>query len=627
MKTKTHIFLLLFLAFSFQILGQNTDSLKNLIEDASKKDKSALLVKLGGIYLQEYELDSAFNYFTKSVDFATTQEELSNAYQNIAIVYYYKDDFENALTNFQLSLQFAKKTKNDSIIARRYSDLGVIYDYLSVYDKAVEFYLLALEMFEKSNDKNGIGKIYNNLGIINQNRGQVKTALEYYNKALKIKQELGTKNIEIATTYVNIGSANEQIKNYDKALQNYLEALEIFETEGFDKYTALTINNIAGVYFYKNDLRNAKIYSQKAIIINLSINNSIGLVNSYTTLGKIFSHNNQIDSSLIYLEKALELVNNIGIIPEKIEILIELIEVYEKENQFEKAYMLQKEVIILNDSVNNENLNNKIQTLQIVYETEKKEQQIKILQNDITKNRIIWLSVAFILSLLIILIFLIFRKKLIKSQYEAKLFNQRLLRLQMNPHFIFNALTSIQSFMLEKDTKQAAIYLSSFSKLTRSILNNSRKELISLSEEIESIENYLKIQQLRFNNKFDYEIIFDDELDIDFCKIPPMLIQPFVENSIIHGLKNIDYQGIITVEYMKTNDKLKVSIEDNGIGINNNQKKTHKSHALNITNERLKILNKNRKNEIYFNFENANKTSNKTGIKVNFFLPLLSQEL
>lgn len=628
MKTKPHKYFVFFLFFAlnFQLIGQNVDSLKKLLATAPKEEKWTLLTQTAGIYLQNFELDSALLYFSNSLDFVKTPNEFSIVYQNLGMIYFYQDNFSLALDNFKKSLSYAQIIENDSIIARRYSDIGVVYDYLSAFDKAIEYYFKSLELLEKLKDKPASAKIYNNLGIINQNRGQVSLALEYYDKSLKIKQEFGAKNTEIASTYVNIGSAYEQLKKYDKALENYFSALEIFQSEKFDKYTALVLNNIAGIYFFKNDIENTQIYLKKAVTINLELDNISGLSSNYFLNGKIFETQNNLDSAVFYMQKALTLAQKIGSLAEISRILTHLIIVFETKQDYEKAYNLQVELITIKDSINNKDLNDKIETLQIVYDTEKKEQRIDNLQKDIKKNKIIWLAIAFILSLLILLIIVVYRQKLTKSQYDVKLFNQRLLRLQMNPHFIFNALTSIQSFMLEKNTKQASIYLSSFSKLTRSILNNSRAEFISLEEEIETTENYLKIQKLRFDNKFDYEIIVDENLDTEYYLIPPMISQPFVENSIIHGFKEIEYKGKIIIEYKINKNNLEISIIDNGKGVDKNKNKTHKSHALDITKERLKILNKKKNKTISFIFENLNDISEKTGTKTVFSIPLITKK-
>lgn len=195
------------------------------------------------------------------------------------------------------------------------------------------------------------------------------------------------------------------------------------------------------------------------------------------------------------------------------------------------------------------------------------------------------------------------QKKLQMAKEIVEL-EQKTLRLQMNPHFIFNALNSIQSNIGTGNEKEARYYLAKFSRLMRQILDNSRNTQITLEEEIETLENYLLIEKFCNGDRFDYEIKTDENLEIDYLKIPPMLLQPFVENAIKHGMKNIDplqtepsERGKIIVEFREKGNLLECSVTDNGIGrskaeeLNKNSKETyHKSMALTVTQERLDLL-------------------------------------
>ena len=169
----------------------------------------------------------------------------------------------------------------------------------------------------------------------------------------------------------------------------------------------------------------------------------------------------------------------------------------------------------------------------------------------------------------------------------------------MNPHFIFNALNSIQALISQKDNKAARYQLAKFSKLMRSILENSRSQTIPLEDEIQTLENYLTIECSSRGNTFDYEVIADDDIDIEEAMIPPMMLQPFVENAIIHGVAHLRENGKVTVHFKKKNWTLECTISDNGIGrakakeLKSQIDAQHKSAALEVTQERLDILNKN----------------------------------
>ncbi|NJO90167.1 MAG: histidine kinase [Chloroflexia bacterium] len=140
------------------------------------------------------------------------------------------------------------------------------------------------------------------------------------------------------------------------------------------------------------------------------------------------------------------------------------------------------------------------------------------------------------------------------------------LRAQMNPHFIFNSLNSINNFILKNESEQASEFLTKFSRLVRQVLQNSRNKLVSLEDEFSALKLYIELEQVRFDNKFQYEIICDNYLDTNLVLIPPLLIQPYVENAIWHGLMHKETNGSITVKVYQEEEKLFFIIADDGIG-------------------------------------------------------------
>ncbi len=187
----------------------------------------------------------------------------------------------------------------------------------------------------------------------------------------------------------------------------------------------------------------------------------------------------------------------------------------------------------------------------------------------------------------------------LKGEYEKKVGDMELtaLRAQMNPHFIFNSLNSIENYIIQNETVKASEYLNGFSRLMRLILQNSRTHLVNLRDEIEALKLYMDMESLRFNNEVEYKVNIDEALDPDEIDIPPMLIQPYIENGIWHGLRHKGGPGKITLSFAKDNGYLKCTIEDNGVGRSKaasmgNQNPRRKSMAMNITNERLQTINK-----------------------------------
>jgi ligand-binding sensor domain-containing protein/two-component sensor histidine kinase len=238
----------------------------------------------------------------------------------------------------------------------------------------------------------------------------------------------------------------------------------------------------------------------------------------------------------------------------------------------------------------------------------------KILEFPIHVGTAYWLTWWFRLAVVLGIVFIAlwfyryrvgqFRKKQkLKSDYEKKLANVEMSALlaQMNPHFLFNSLNSIDSYIIRNESKKASEYLNNFARLMRLILQNSRSNYISLKDELEALELYLQMESLRFKNKFIYSITVDEELDSNAIVIPPMLIQPYVENAIWHGLmhKTNGEEGKVELQVYKSEDNLLCVIRDNGIGrkkaaeIKAQKQSSHKrSMGMQITEDRIEIINK-----------------------------------
>lgn len=206
---------------------------------------------------------------------------------------------------------------------------------------------------------------------------------------------------------------------------------------------------------------------------------------------------------------------------------------------------------------------------------------------------------------------------------------QKALRLQMNPHFIFNALNSIQGLIVRKDEQTARFYLAKFSKLMRLILENSREALVPLEDEISSLDNYLALEKFSRNNAFDYHIDTDPDIDTEMVMIPPMLIQPFLENAIIHGVGHLEEKGRIKLQFNLSGSSIVCDITDNGVGrekaakINSQRDHHHKSTALTVIRERLELLGSSNGHKALEIQDLQNGTSEVNGTKVTLRIPVL----
>jgi LytS/YehU family sensor histidine kinase len=191
----------------------------------------------------------------------------------------------------------------------------------------------------------------------------------------------------------------------------------------------------------------------------------------------------------------------------------------------------------------------------------------------------------------------------------------------MNPHFIFNALNSVNSFIAQNDERTANRYLTDFSTLMRSVLNNSEEDFISLEKEIELLELYLKLEHSRFRDKFDYELIVDKNIDQGQFQIPPMLLQPYVENAVWHGLRYKQEKGFLKVTLVKVDEEtIRIEISDDGIGrekskaLKTDYQKKQKSKGMQNIKQRIKILNEMYKDKVDVFIEDLNE--DKTGTKI-----------
>lgn len=248
-----------------------------------------------------------------------------------------------------------------------------------------------------------------------------------------------------------------------------------------------------------------------------------------------------------------------------------------------------------------------------------------------------WWFVCISLLLFIYIIIMVFRYRIKKTQEEEEkntalyriLMNLKLkaLRAQMNPHFTFNVMNSIQHFIINKDEELANRYLSKFAKLIRIILNNSEKNTVPVSEELKALELYLELESMRFEERFEYEIVIDKSIDETKVEIPSMLIQPYVENSVKHGILPLGGKGKIRIEIQKQGALLKCIIEDNGIGRlkagEMNRDHEHKSFGTSITQERLAVIN-----ELYNStlskkvIDLYDENGNASGTRVEIYIPI-----
>jgi two-component sensor histidine kinase len=303
--------------------------------------------------------------------------------------------------------------------------------------------------------------------------------------------------------------------------------------------------------------------------------------------------------------------------------LVEVSQLYSKLGNYQKALELYQEADAISDSIQSIDNARIVGELEEKYNKAKNEKIITTLSQEkhISQLQIRVLVFGVVIALVaIILIVFVYRLSLLKKKQEVIESKYRLNQALVNPHFLSNALVSIQRFMMENNTVQASNYLTKFSRLMRQLLEYSREELITIEEEIELLSNYLDIQKLRLKNRFDYEVKIDQNLSLSDSKIQPMFAQPFVENAIEHGVANIE-NGKIEISFSSQGDKLLLAISDNGKGISLSSSEGHQSLSTKIIRERIALLNKTNKKPIELTIDNI---TTGTGTRVQLTLPIYS---
>lgn len=355
---------------------------------------------------------------------------------------------------------------------------------------------------------------------------------------------------------------------------------------------------------------------------------------AFNNLATSFTRNNQPDSAIHYYQLCIEWANqqtsNVNLQP----VYEGLHESYKKKGNYKEALAALHHAFNIYGA-NKENIEAaKIEELHTQYQTEKKDQAIASLQTTNNLNRKIinqqrWIFVTICCLLIAVASYgyVAYRQKLLKEKNERLatenkrlILEQKTRQMQLNPHFIYNAIANLQGLISDDKKYEANAYLVAFSKLMRDILELNRNDLVTLEDEARSLKNYIELQQMRYENAFDYEIE-DGYLDSSELLIPPMLIQPFVENSIEHGFKAIDYKGRLVIRFREEPTRLVITIEDNGSGANAvvQNPTGKKSLSRIITQERLNVLFNQQSRQAWF--ESGPKTEG-TGFFTVIYLPI-----
>jgi sensor histidine kinase YesM len=519
-------------------------------------------------------------------------------------------------------------------LAKAYGSIGIVFSEQGNYSKALQFHFKAVKIYESVNDIKKCAKVYNNIGVEYQSLGSNFKALDYFLKAQKFQEQYNDTNIGITLT--NIANCYLKQKNNDKALDYYNKAKIAIDKNPDARALGEWYNNMGLFYQVNKNSEKAIENWNTAIQTFKSIDDKFGVANTYIFLGELYLNQKNFPLALLNSNIALGLSKETGSLEQTVYAEKILSSSYKQQNNSALALQHFELYSQAKDSLTNEENIRKGVEAAMSYDFEKRETALEkknlMLKEQAKQNKLQLLFAGLFALMLAGIGFLFYNrmqlKKTLTLQKELAEYEQKALHLQMNPHFVFNCLGSISSFIVQNGAHSAVRYLSKFSKLMRLTLEYSKQSLIPIDKEIQSLDNYLELERLRFNQKFDFTITKDEAIEDDMA-LPPLLLQPFVENAIIHGIIPGKEHGMIGIDFKLENQNLICTITDNGIGFEKSaaiKKDTvvvHKSMALDITKKRLEMIATATSKKAELTIEELYPESNGLkGTKVTLCLPL-----
>jgi|GEM_PF-318523 len=670
------------------------DTIYTKLPHAKEKEKIDIYNSLA-FYHSFSNADSAIYYAEQALELEKKHPDeirRADANRHLGNACALKNQYGQALFHLNQALS----TYEDNRALRKYAellfDLGKLNYDLEDYPAALNYLKRFEKLYEQENTAGNIiatpleYAVFIGLGGgIPRESGDYELARQYFKRYIGLSKQHEFPNRINSIMTLSLAQTFEYNGEYDSALHYYYLALPIYH-ENQDKthqeYTGY--EGRVGYLLYRTGKP-----LEAPPLIKYALQESIARGDYFLSsadasrLGKVYQHLGMHDSALYYFRQALyhtvlmhekdlgvsldtvkprvyDGYQHLALLPDlqirqryyerKAGAYDNLYRYYLQQNDATKALEYLQYKLPYLDSVRITSKETDLYRIQARFENERLEQQVNNLARDneikafkLQRNQLVLASVGAISLLVVALGIFYFRQSRINAMHEKLLVEQRLFRSQMNPHFIFNSLSIVQNFIIKHDEARASIYLSRFSELVRSILNNSSQEQITLEEELATIENYLALQKVRFSDQFDYELEVDNSLDPESTFIPPMLTQPFIENAIEHGIKPREKKGKIEIRIRRSGDqtigrsdqtngrsgdRVILEVEDDGIGREKAQEllqqrdKDHKSMATAITQERIKVLNRRHKRKITMEIiDLKDENGEARGTKVVFGVP------
>jgi tetratricopeptide (TPR) repeat protein len=600
LNTEEHLKAIKLLALSFE-KAKKYDLALNYFKDLSSKykefsrNKATTYVSISNIYKKIGQYNQALIYELDNLEIRKHIHDTVGMYvalNNIGSTYKNLNDYPKALEYLTQSYNLSKQVKEELQMGVTLMNIGLLYQLSSNQELAIKNLLMALNIFQNKQKKFEIAQVANSLGAIYFGMNELNKAVKYAQIALKTGKQANI--LESQSSSYKLLSRIYKSKNDLDESYKYLQK----HTDIKDSllYTKMIKDQEFAQKLLDIEIKETQI---KDLLIDKELKD--------LQVKKLGLEKESKDKEWEILKKDKELLlilnREAQLNKEKELHLLTLREQTYKMEANAKQISLMHQQKVFEEQIKLNKLKeygdkSKISELKL------KNQQALLEKQVIYKNLLIVL--IFLLPILGFLIFRIYayRQNAINSKLMHRTLDleQRMLRAQMNPHFIFNAMNSIQSFVTTNDSYSAEKYLARFSRLMRYILENSSKQYLCFEDELKMLRLYIELEQLRFDNKFTFEINVPADIDSEFIFIPPMLSQPYIENAIVHGLCNrIDNNGILKISYEIVDKLLICLIEDNGIGranaelLKSQKTELHKSMGMQVTKERFDMLAKSNK--------------------------------
>ncbi|MFO7822767.1 MAG: tetratricopeptide repeat protein [Cyclobacterium sp.] len=508
---------------------------------------------------------------------------------NLGVVYLSLADYPKALEVFLNALRLMPEEEK-LLQANLATNIGLVYKNTGELDTAMNYQQKAYEWFEKAGNQQGKANALGNMGIILNEMMEPEQALGYFKKSLSINQEIGNHR-RIGSDLTNLGKVYLNLGKYEAAYRAHSQAIEAYEQT--------------------NDLEN------RAVNFHLMGNLVAAMPPEFLPFESITA-GNRIKKALAWQEKGRDMALRSGAKSLLQDVYLGLSNTYALQGNFEAALSWHKAYLAFRDSIFNNEKQKELLLQQSRFEFEKKEALLEAshekalalgqaaMEEQAYKKQLIAGVFAFFVFFFLVVAILYKKKRDAREREQQAALKQKIaetemkwLKAQLNPHFIFNSLNAISDFILKHDPITADYYLGKFAKLMRMILEKSGEQTISLKEDLQMLEIYMQLEAFRFNGKFTYHIDMDAGIDPDHIQVPPLLLQPYVENSIWHGFSSKDETpGEIRLCIRKSGNGITFIVEDNGKGNSSSSPfykiKNGHSVGMRLTEDRIALWNQSR---------------------------------